>query len=124
MKCLVRILGLYDVFHPKSHYKCGWCTVCKDELADFSIPEWNFRDLQKRISHGEKLDQEKSSESKRAKSAKYHEGIKVKILTIKKLTYLLVQAFIYIFNFSNNSLLFAHYDGNCSHVIKPINYRS
>lgn len=44
MKCLVKILGLYDVFSPSSHWKCCWCKVHKNQLANFNITEWKFRD--------------------------------------------------------------------------------
>ena len=47
MKCLVRILGLYDVFSPKSYWKCCWCNCCKSEIANFNIRSWPLRDIKK-----------------------------------------------------------------------------
>jgi hypothetical protein len=47
MKCLVRILGLYEVFKPGCQWKCCWCLCDKNSLANFDIKSWPFRDIEK-----------------------------------------------------------------------------
>jgi hypothetical protein len=78
MKCLVRILGLYDVFHPKSTYKCAWCPITHQDLANFDIPGWKFRDLQKQNENIQKFENNNPSDRKRGTFAKDNEGVKVK----------------------------------------------
>lgn len=41
LKALVKLLGLYNCFHPKAY--CPWCSVCIDNLADFGIEDWPLR---------------------------------------------------------------------------------
>lgn len=43
LKALVKLLGLYNCFHPKAYWKCPWCSVCIHNLADFGIKEWPLR---------------------------------------------------------------------------------
>jgi len=43
LACLVRLLGLGDVFHPSSHAKCCWCHATKDNIGNFSIEHWGLR---------------------------------------------------------------------------------
>jgi len=43
MACLCKVLGLCDVFHAKSKFKCPWCEVIKDNIGDFTIPHWALR---------------------------------------------------------------------------------
>jgi len=43
MACLCKVLGLCDVFHTKSKFKCPWCEVIKDKIGDFTIPHWALR---------------------------------------------------------------------------------
>jgi hypothetical protein len=52
MKSLCILLGLYEVWRPGSKYRCPWCKVTKDKLADFSIEEWEFRDINEMKTKG------------------------------------------------------------------------
>ena len=76
MKCLVKILGLYDVFHPKSHYKCIWCNIVSTMMGDFTVKSWPLRDIQQMLSHGQTLDG-KSDNSRGAYAGQKGEGVKV-----------------------------------------------
>ncbi len=49
MKCLVRILGLYNVFSPNAVWKCCWCLCDKDHISDFRISRWKFCDIKKMV---------------------------------------------------------------------------
>jgi hypothetical protein len=73
MKCLVRILGLYDVFHPKSHWKCAWCHVDATNIADFSKPAWPLRDIKKMVQQGKPMNGK--SEAQQKTFARTHHGI-------------------------------------------------
>lgn len=74
MKCLVRVLGLYDVFHPKAHWKCAWCHVDANKIADFSINKWSLRDIAKMQEMGKKLNGKSEATRKSHAAANY--GIK------------------------------------------------
>jgi hypothetical protein len=52
MVCLAKILGFNAVYHPSSTYKCIWCKVKKENLADFSIPTWPLRRMADLIKVG------------------------------------------------------------------------
>ena len=79
MKCLVEVLGLYSTFHPKAKWKCPWCLVHSSNIADFTILQWELRDLQ-----GMKATvktRRANSEQAKQRFAKDHHGIKVKLTT-------------------------------------------
>lgn len=46
LKALVKLLGLYNVFHPRSIWKCPWCLVHRNLLGDFTdnCCCWPWRD--------------------------------------------------------------------------------
>lgn len=74
MKCLVKILGLYDVFHPKAHWKCAWCHVDATTIADFSKTSWPLRDIQKMVKLGQTMKGKTEAQQKAFASS--HHGIK------------------------------------------------
>ena len=43
LRVLVKLLGLYNCFHPKAHWKCPWCFVCCNDTAEFWIEDWPLR---------------------------------------------------------------------------------
>lgn len=78
MKCLVRVLGLYDVYHPKTNWKCAWCTVNASQLSDFSElnpKHCEFRSIEymRRTAQG----YADKSESTKKSEASTNQGIKV-----------------------------------------------
>lgn len=75
MKCLVRLLGLYDVFNPNSYWKCAWCHCNQQNISDFSIESWNLRDINEMIKIGKIQDQK--AESTRSNQAKQYHGTRV-----------------------------------------------
>lgn len=42
---LCQLLGLTAVYHPKAFWKCAWCLVTKDSIADFTHESWPLRDF-------------------------------------------------------------------------------
>lgn len=73
MKCLVRLLGLYDVFHPSSFWKCAWCHTDKTNIADFTRTSWPLRDIIKMIQLGKKMDGKSDAQQKT--HARTHHGL-------------------------------------------------
>jgi len=59
MAVLVELAGLYSVFHPSSHWKCAWCHVCKNDIGDFTIPQWSFRTMDDYINGKHMLKKKK-----------------------------------------------------------------
>lgn len=82
MKALARIMGLYDVFHPCSLYKCIWCLVTDLLLADFTIENWEFRNVQQMREIG--LKAEGYAESSKSAFARKNYGIRVTISASQK----------------------------------------
>jgi len=72
MACLCKVLGLCDVFHSSSKYKCPWCEVTKDTIGDFTLPHWALRSLAGMTKIG--AEQEK----RKTKRAGDHKGIVVR----------------------------------------------
>src|SRR5690554_6716394 len=46
MKCLVKVLGLNEVFNSKAKWRCGWCKVTNGEIGNFAIERWELRRLE------------------------------------------------------------------------------
>lgn len=79
MKCLVRLLGLYETFHSSSKHKCPWCLVKQLELGDFTKLLWPFRKIQDMIAIGKSLAGK--SEGSRSAAASRNGGVKVLFIT-------------------------------------------
>lgn len=65
MACLVTVLGLYDVFHPSSHWKCCWCHASALNIADFTIHKWELRDINKMVEKGVSLANKTEAQQKK-----------------------------------------------------------
>jgi hypothetical protein len=70
---LVKILGLYNVFHPKSKWKCPWCLVCADSIWDFEKPHWELRKYEEMQKLWEEV--KTKTEAAKKKFANIHYGI-------------------------------------------------
>jgi len=42
LKALMKMMGLYDVFHPTAKWKCPFCPVSTEELHKFEKDCWPF----------------------------------------------------------------------------------
>ena len=45
MKTLCVLLGLYEVYRSNTNFKCCWCEVTDDDMANFEKVSWKFRDI-------------------------------------------------------------------------------
>ena len=72
---LNKILGLYTTFHPTSTFKCPFCIVTDKQISDFSIDNWEFRNIEAMTHTAEKVEN-KSIDTK-TKFAKINYGIHV-----------------------------------------------
>lgn len=45
LACMTKSLGLKDLWRHNSAFRCPWCCVTKQQIGDFSIPEWSFRNI-------------------------------------------------------------------------------
>lgn len=45
MKSLCVLLGLYEVYRSNCNFRCCWCEITDDKMADFSQATWPFRDI-------------------------------------------------------------------------------
>lgn len=75
MACLVKVMGLYNVFCPNSKWKCIWCLVNETELFNFTIESWLLRDLTVMRELG-KLAEVKQSEGAKSTFAREHYGVR------------------------------------------------
>jgi len=87
LKCLIEVLGLYDVFHPKAKWKCPWCNVSDSNVHHFGRNSWEFRDLNKMKEVAAKYSHQ--SDSTRNTKARMNQGIKV-IVSFFWITFFLV----------------------------------
>lgn len=69
MKALTIALGLNSVWHHKSTYRCCWCEVHTDQLADWSVPSYQLRSIDKMLAF-----KVSTAEATRKKAAKNHTG--------------------------------------------------
>ncbi|KAL6045515.1 hypothetical protein QOT17_022743 [Balamuthia mandrillaris] len=65
MAALIKVLGLYTCYHPKSQWKCPWCLVDMDNIADFTREMWPFRDKTQMWTKGEEAAKLKSNSAKK-----------------------------------------------------------
>ncbi|MGH2639129.1 MAG: SAP domain-containing protein [Rhabdochlamydiaceae bacterium] len=49
LACLVKLVGLYDVYHPCSHFKCLWCKVKSETISEFKNEEPRTLEEQQQI---------------------------------------------------------------------------
>lgn len=66
MACTVKILGLYNTYHTHNKFKCCWCLVTDETIADFDISNWKFRSLLQHIEIAKQI-KKKSTKSKNSK---------------------------------------------------------
>lgn len=76
MACLVKLLGLYDVFKPNATFKCPWCEVDCTKIHKFDIKEWKLRDIIKMTETATKYSHR--ADSTRDKHASSNAGLKVR----------------------------------------------
>jgi len=57
--CLAKVMGFNAVYHPKSIYKCTWCEVTEEDLDNFDITTWAFRDITKVVEVGQTQESRK-----------------------------------------------------------------
>jgi hypothetical protein len=55
MKTLCTVLGLYNVFHPKSNYCCCWCNIIRQLLLT-TKGDTSFRNLDEMKTKGQKAE--------------------------------------------------------------------
>lgn len=71
MKTLCTVLGLYNVFHPKSNYCCCWCNIIRQLLLT-TKGDTSFRNLDEMKTKGQKAEGMSDS------YASTNEGIRVR----------------------------------------------
>jgi hypothetical protein len=76
---LVKILGLYNTFHPKSKWKCPWCLVHVDNIWNFDIKNWPLRNQAEMQKLWEEVEQKHTEYAKRKFAGKFY-GILAKPL--------------------------------------------
>lgn len=46
LKIMLKICGFYSLYCSKTHWRCPWCRVTREQLAKFEIQSWPFRSLE------------------------------------------------------------------------------
>lgn len=80
-KALCTVLGLYECFKHGTTYRCPWCEVTEDEIANFDRPSWAFRDINKMKEAGVKITTSgyaKTTQEKKRSEPEFA-GVKVNI---------------------------------------------
>jgi len=75
MACLLKLLGLSNVTHPNSIYKCPWCKVTADEIG-LICSKWPMRKLKDHIQIANELKSHHYAVSTLRKKARENGGIK------------------------------------------------
>jgi len=64
----MQLLGLYNVYHPRSHWKCPYCKVCHDDIHDFSDQRtWPMRTEEEVEADEKDIPQSISGQKKHAR---------------------------------------------------------
>mmetsp|Transcript_9911 Transcript_9911/g.16963 ORF Transcript_9911/g.16963 Transcript_9911/m.16963 type:complete len:768 (-) Transcript_9911:639-2942(-) len=46
LACMVKLLGLKQVYNHQCKYRCPYCNVSNDDIGDFTVESYDFRNLQ------------------------------------------------------------------------------